>query len=62
MFSFPEQKKKKKKKKKNQLLTSLLPLPNPLITGPRTFIGKGDCGPLSRPTMVGREEVILSIP
>ncbi len=35
-------------------LTSLLPLPKPLITLPSNRSGNGDSGPLSGPTTVGR--------
>lgn len=42
------------KKKKNEQHTSLLPLPNPLITGPSRRIGKGGSGPLSGPATGSR--------
>lgn len=38
----------------NKLLTSLLPLPNPLITGPARRIGYGASGPFSGPTTRSR--------
>lgn len=35
--------------------TSLLPRPNPLITGPEIRMGKGGSGPESGPTTSGRD-------
>ena len=35
-------------------LTSLLPRPKPLITGPLSLIGNGDSGPLSGPASGSR--------
>lgn len=37
------------------MFTSLLPLPKPLITSPESFSGKGASGPLSGPTVLGRD-------
>lgn len=45
---------RKKEKKSGQQLTSLLPRPNPLITGPCNLMGNGDSGPLSGPANCSR--------